>query len=106
VRKPKLLMYCVRPIPSLQAKATAITESTELTDREKTNQIQTLYKKARVGEKHEKPTFVRSSKGSKGKMPSRPAGAKGKMKVVDARFKSDLAGKARLARKKKRGRKN
>eukprot|EP00038_Savillea_parva_P007147 m.168094 g.168094 ORF g.168094 m.168094 type:complete len:854 (+) comp12916_c0_seq1:163-2724(+) len=91
-----------RELEKLKSKATAITESEELTDREKTQQIQALYKKAKVGDKHEKPTFVRAKKG--GKMPARPAGG-GKMKVVDKRFKSDLAGKKRLEWRKKRGRK-
>eukprot|EP00035_Acanthoeca_spectabilis_P023163 m.448051 g.448051 ORF g.448051 m.448051 type:complete len:823 (-) comp19605_c0_seq1:98-2566(-) len=90
-----------RQLDKLKSQATAITESEELTDREKTQQIQTLYKKAKIGERHEKPTFVRARKG---KQPARPTGG-GKVKVVDKRFKSDLAGKKRLDKKKKMGRK-
>lgn len=93
-----------RQLEKLKAKATAITESETMTDREKTHQIQALYKKAKVGDRHEKPTFVRAKKGHKGQMPTRPAGASGKVKVVDRRFKSDLAGKKRLDQKRKRGR--
>eukprot|EP00041_Stephanoeca_diplocostata_P031388 m.977247 g.977247 ORF g.977247 m.977247 type:complete len:853 (-) comp23950_c1_seq10:2693-5251(-) len=95
-----------RQMEKLKSKATAITDSDALTDREKTVQIQALYKKTKIGEKHEKPTIIVARKGHQGKRPAAKKGEKGRSIVVDKRFRSDLAGKKRLEQKKKRGRRH
>jgi hypothetical protein len=51
-----------RELDKLKARATAITDNDDLTAREKTYEIQKLYKKTKIGEKHEKPTFIRAKK--------------------------------------------
>ncbi|XP_076339533.1 pre-rRNA 2'-O-ribose RNA methyltransferase FTSJ3 [Tachypleus tridentatus] len=68
-------------------KAEAITDSTDMTDKEKLQHIKSIYKKAQ-GHKEREITYVVAKKGM-GKRVHRPAGVKGQFKVVDPRMKKD-----------------
>ena len=58
-------------------------------DREKQAQIKRIYNKAGLKKEKEKVTYVPIKQGG-GKRVSRPAGVKGKFKVVDSRMKTDM----------------
>ncbi|CAH1233220.1 FTSJ3 [Branchiostoma lanceolatum] len=71
-------------------RAEAITESGDMSDKEKVQQIKQLYKKAgAVGKKKPEKTYVVARKFNAAKRPKRPAGLKGPYRVVDPRMKKD-----------------
>ncbi|XP_022257472.1 pre-rRNA processing protein FTSJ3-like [Limulus polyphemus] len=69
-------------------KAENITDSTDMTDKEKVQHIKSIYKKAVQGKKEKEITYVVAKKGM-GKRVHRPAGVKGQFRVVDPRMKKD-----------------
>ncbi|RUS82410.1 hypothetical protein EGW08_009862 [Elysia chlorotica] len=73
-------------------KANAITETVDVSEKEKWQQIKQVYKKAGLLKKT-KPsvTYVVAKKGA-GRKVRRPAGVKGQFKVVDGRMKKDVRG--------------
>ncbi|GFR65331.1 pre-rRNA processing protein FTSJ3-like [Elysia marginata] len=73
-------------------KANAITETVDVSEKEKWQQIKQVYKKAGLLNKT-KPsvTYVVAKKGA-GRKVRRPAGVKGQFKVVDGRMKKDVRG--------------
>jgi AdoMet-dependent rRNA methyltransferase SPB1 len=86
-------------------RATAIAENTSMTTQEKAIAIRSLYGKARRRAKRmedDKPTTV---VGRGGKGAGRPNGVSGRYKVVDKRYRSDLAGQKRATQRQKSGRK-
>eukprot|EP00040_Diaphanoeca_grandis_P006124 m.36053 g.36053 ORF g.36053 m.36053 type:complete len:823 (-) comp17249_c0_seq1:131-2599(-) len=91
-----------KQLDNLKNKATTIYESDVLSEREKNQQIEALYKKAKVGEKHKAPQVVvaRKKQGN-----GRPSGVTGRYIMVDSRSKTELRAKkfqaVRAKRKKK-----
>lgn len=83
-----------------------ITDDGDVTDREKVRQIQQAYKKAGVLAKKKKEVEYVVAKKGMGKRVRRPAGVKGRFKVVDPRMKKDKRlnkdAKTRQSWKKKR----
>ncbi|GAB6028736.1 hypothetical protein CHUAL_004556 [Chamberlinius hualienensis] len=86
-RKKKRSM---RKMTKVRKKAENVSESLDLSNKEKMEQIKAIYKRAGVGAKPKKEmAYVVSKKGLAGKRVSRPAGVKGRFRVVDPRMKKD-----------------
>uniref|UniRef100_T1IZM5 Putative rRNA methyltransferase n=1 Tax=Strigamia maritima TaxID=126957 RepID=T1IZM5_STRMM len=80
----------VKKMEKARKRAETITDAIDMTDREKVQQIKTIYKKASaVVNKKKEVTYVVSRKAFAAKKASRPAGVKGPYKVVDPRMKKD-----------------
>ena len=67
-------------------RAEAITDTPDMTDKEKAAQLKNLYKKSMQKQKKKEVTYVVAKKGASSQ---RPQGLKGKYKVVDRRMKKD-----------------
>lgn len=77
-------------LEKVRKKAENITESQDVSEKEKWAQIKQAYKKAGLlSNKKKDVTYVVAKRGA-GKKVSRPAGVKGHFKVVDPRMKKDL----------------
>lgn len=87
----------MRKMEKVKKKVDAITSNEDLTQRERVNQIKTVYKNATKTKKKEVKLVV-SKKG----LPTKKPG-KGKYKVVDSRMKKDLRAKQRRESKGKKG---
>ncbi|XP_013399943.1 pre-rRNA processing protein FTSJ3 [Lingula anatina] len=86
-RKKKKAM---KKLENARKKADVISEAVDVTDREKWQQIKQIYKKAGIlGKKKPEVAYVVAKKGA-GKRVGRPAGVKGRFKVVDPRMKKDM----------------
>lgn len=85
-------------------KAETICDNDDVTDPEKAQQLKSLYKKARIGQRKKPEVKYIVAKKGVGKRAKRPTGVKGAFKMVDARMKKDLRGKKnKTNREKKRG---
>ena len=74
-----------RSMTKLNEKVTLITENATMTDKEKANSIEALYRKA-FRKKKEETTYVIASRTSAAKRPKRPSGVKGRYMQVDKRM--------------------
>lgn len=91
-----------RRLEKARKKAEDVTETVDVSDKEKWQQIKQIYKRAGLlKKKKESVTYVVAKRAS-GKKVSRPAGVKGKFKVVDPRLKKDMRNQ-RMGDKKKGG---
>lgn len=89
----------MRKMEKVKKKVEAITTNDDMTQREKLNQIKTVYKNATKTKKREVKVVV-ARKGLPAKKPT-----KGKYKMVDSRMKKDLRAKQRQDNKGKKGKK-
>lgn len=79
----------VRRLEKARKKAEIVSETVDVSEKEKMRQIRDIYKKAGLLKKQKKEiSYVVAKKGA-GKKVSRPAGVKGHFKVVDPRMKKD-----------------
>ncbi|XP_072048018.1 pre-rRNA 2'-O-ribose RNA methyltransferase FTSJ3-like isoform X2 [Amphiura filiformis] len=106
--KARKKMRTNRKMEKLKKKAAAITDTVDMSDREKMQNLKNLYKKAGIKKQQKKVTYVVSKKALAGKRMQRPRGLKGPYKVVDPRLKKDMRAKKRVDAKnsKKRKRKH
>lgn len=87
-----------RQMDKIKKKAESILENSDHTGQEKIKLIKKLYKKTE--KKKEEITYVVAKKAnSSGKKVKRPAGVKGRFKVVDPRMKKDLRAEQKTQKK-------
>lgn len=92
-----------KTLEKVKKKAETILENADHTGQEKIKMLKKLYKKTE--KKKEEITYVVAKKNhSIGKRVSRPAGVKGRFKVVDPRLKKDLRAEKKAMKGKKGGR--
>ncbi|XP_015795809.1 pre-rRNA processing protein FTSJ3 [Tetranychus urticae] len=89
-----------RKLERARKKAEALTDASDMSEREKMATIKNLYKKALKGEKKKELQYVVAKKG---KINKRPAGLKGRYKLVDGRLKKDKVAKKRELKSKGKG---
>lgn len=88
-------------LEKIKKKAEQILENTDHSGQEKIKMLKKLYKK--TDKKKEEITYVVAKKGhSTGKRVKRPAGVKGRFKVVDPRMKKDLRAEVKKAKMSKK----
>merc|ERR1711973_602374 len=89
----------LKRLEKARKKAEAICDAVDVSEREKMQQIKSLYKKAGVGRKRKaEPQYVVAKKSLAAKRMKSPAGVKGPYKIVDPRMKKDV--RARKAKEK------
>lgn len=82
-------MRAYKHIQAAQAKANVIVDSEELTEGQKSNQIQKMLRNAMKKAKSKQKTTLVISKGPRKGIKGRPKGVKGRYKLVDRRMKKD-----------------
>ena len=93
----------LRKLQKARKKAEGITDTVDMSEREKMQHIKQIYKKAGVlGNKKPDVKYVVAKRGLAGKRPVRPAGMKGLYRQVDPRMKKDNR-VAKLNAKKSKG---
>ncbi|XP_033747562.1 pre-rRNA 2'-O-ribose RNA methyltransferase FTSJ3-like [Pecten maximus] len=94
----------MRRLDRARKKAEVISDTADITDRDRWQQIKQVYKKAGLlTAKKKEVTYVVAKKGA-GKRVRRPAGVQGPYKVVDGRMKKDMKQKKQqLKMQKKKG---
>lgn len=102
--KAKKKSQMLKKLDRARKKAQGILDASDVSSREKQDQIKGIYKRAGlIKKKTPAPTYVVAKKGLAGKKYKRPANVKGTYKVVDPRMKKDL--KAMKNKEKTKGRK-
>ena len=99
-RKKKRLL---RRMEKVKKRAEVITDADNVSEKEKAEQLKTLYKKAGLSKKRQEVKYVVAKKGARGKRMPRPTGVSGPYKVVDRRQKKDNRSKTSRKGAKRRG---
>ncbi|KAG8140030.1 hypothetical protein E2320_002758 [Naja naja] len=79
----------LKKLEQMKKKAESVVNTVDISEREKTAQLRSIYKKAGLGKEKRQVTYVMTKKGA-GRKVRRPAGVKGHFKVVDRRLKKDM----------------
>ncbi|KAG8548328.1 hypothetical protein GDO81_025732 [Engystomops pustulosus] len=88
----------LKKMEQARKKAEAVVNTVDISEREKTAQLRSIYKKAGLGKEKRQVTYVVAKKGV-GRKVRRPAGVKGQFKVVDGRMKKDMRGQQQQRRR-------
>lgn len=97
----------MKRLEKARKKAEAICDTVDVSEKEKKNQIRSLYKKAALKGKPKEVKYVVAKKSQAAKRMKRPAGVKGPYKIVDQRMKKDLRSqRAKDKRNKRSGKKS
>ncbi|XP_070623070.1 pre-rRNA 2'-O-ribose RNA methyltransferase FTSJ3 [Erythrolamprus reginae] len=91
----------LKKLEQMKKKAESVVNTVDISEREKTAQLRSIYKKAGLGKEKRQVTYVVSKKGA-GRKVRRPAGVKGQFKVVDRRLKKDMRAQKQKEQKPKR----
>ncbi|XP_062895718.1 pre-rRNA 2'-O-ribose RNA methyltransferase FTSJ3 [Mobula hypostoma] len=94
----------LKKMEQLKRKAEAVVNTVDISEREKMAQMRSIYKKAGLGREKREVTYVVSKKGA-ARRSGRPAGVKGKYRMVDPRMKKDSRPGGKEAGGKRKGRK-
>ena len=103
--KARKKMKALKKMEKARKKAESITDAMDVNSSEKVQQIKQIYKKAGLLGKR-KPTevqYVVAKKSLAAKRAKRPAGVKGRYKMVDPRMKKDIRGEKKDVRGGKKG---
>jgi len=96
----------MKRLEKARKKAEAICDTVDVSEKEKMNQIRSLYKKAVLKGKPKEVKYIVAKKSQAAKRMKRPAGVKGPYRIVDQRMKKDLRSqRAKDNRNKKAGKK-
>ena len=88
--KARKKQKAMRQLTKAKKRAEGITETEDMSEREKMRHIMQIYKKAGVlGKKKPEVKYVVAKRGLAGKKAVRPAGVKGRYRQVDPRMKKD-----------------
>ena len=105
--KARKKRHALKKLEKARKKAESITDSVDVTDGEKMQQIKQIYKKAGVlGKRKREVQYVVAKKGLATKRVKRPAGTKGPYRVVDPRMKKDTRAKNTKQQRQRKKRKH
>ncbi|CAI8016416.1 pre-rRNA 2'-O-ribose RNA methyltransferase FTSJ3 [Geodia barretti] len=107
--KARKKQKAMRQLAKAKKRAEGITDTEDMSEREKMQHIKQIYKKAGVlGKKKPEVKYVVAKRGLAGKKAVRPAGVKGRYRQVDPRMKKDnrtMKMKAKAGSKQRGGKK-
>jgi len=79
----------LKKVEQARKRAEAVVENADMSEHEKANEMRRIYKQANQAKKKDEVKYVVTRKGMAGKRVRRPAGVKGRFRLVDPRLKKD-----------------
>jgi AdoMet-dependent rRNA methyltransferase SPB1 len=91
-----------RKLESARKKAEGVSENLDMTDKERSSTIKSIYKRAGLlGKKKPEVKYIVAKKGTRGRTLAKSKGIKGPYKVVDGRMKKDTYNQRKIMKKSK-----
>ena len=95
-----LILQLSRKLEGARKKAELVSDNLDMTDKERSSQIKSIYKRAGLlGKKKPEVKYIVAKKGTRGRTLAKSKGVKGPYKVVDSRMKKDKKAEMRKAKK-------